>query len=273
MANAGDRAGPGEPVDPGKAGSANMVGKALRLLSLLGEHPDGAGVSELARTAGFPVSTTHRLLGSLQREGFATTDPGAGRYRLGLRLFELGQQVSHARGFAGTAVPVMQRVTAHTREATLMSVLDRQQQVYVHCVEGPQQVQITGEPGRRGPVHCTSMGKCLLAFQPDEARRRLLGAVELSRLAPSTIVDRAEFVAEIEQVRERGYAVADEEHEPGIRAVGVPVCGPDGIAIAALSAAAPAYRSTVGELREFVPVLAAAARELAAALPPAPSAR
>lgn len=246
-----------------------MAGKALRLLSLLGEHPDGAGVSELARAAGFPVSTTHRLLGSLQREGFATSDPGSGRYGLGLRLFELGQQVSHARGFAGTAIPVMQRVTAHTREPTLMSVLDREQQVYVHYVEGPQQVQITGEPGRRGPVHCTSMGKCLVAYQAAASRRRLVAEVELTWLAPATIVDRAAFGAEIQRVRERGYAIADEEHEPGIRAVGVPVCGPDGVAIAALSTAAPAYRSTIEELCGFVPVLAAAARELAAALPPA----
>lgn len=246
---------------------ADMVGKALRLLSLLGEYPDGIGLSELARTAGFPVSTTHRLLGSLQQDGFVHSDPQSRRYALGLRLFELGQQVSHARGFAGVALPVMQRLSGHTGEPTLMAVLDGEEQVYVHAVGGRQQVQIRGEPGRRGPLHCTSMGKCLIAFAPPARRARLVAELPLPGLAPRTITTRAAFAAEIEAVGERGFAIADEEHEPGIRAVGVPVCGPDGVALAALSTAAPAYRMTVDQLTAYVPALRAAARELAALLP------
>ncbi|MQA12089.1 MAG: helix-turn-helix domain-containing protein [Pseudonocardiaceae bacterium] len=244
-----------------------MVGKALRVLSLLGAYPEGVGLSELAAAAEFPVSTTHRLLASLQREGFARSDPNSRRYTLGLRLFELGQQVSHARGFAGVALPVMQRVSERTGEPTLMSVLDGHDQVYVHYVEGRQQVQIRGEPGRRGPLHCTSMGKCLVAFAPEAERDRLVTELRLDRLAPGTITDRDTFATEIDSVRERGFAVADEEHEPGIRAVGVPIRGPDGVALAALSTAAPAYRMSMAELEESVPALRAAARELAAVLP------
>ncbi|WP_442785291.1 IclR family transcriptional regulator [Amycolatopsis sp. H20-H5] len=244
-----------------------MIGKALRLLSLLGSYPDGVGISELSRAAGYPVSTTHRLLGSLAAEGFVRNDPKSKRYALGLRLFELGQQVSHARGFAGVALPVMEQVSAHTGEPTLMAVLDGRDQLYVHAVEGRQQVQIRGEPGRRGPLHCTSMGKCLVAFAPEEQRLRLVAELELTPMGPRSITGRAAFAAEIELVRERGYAVADEEHVPGIRAVGVPVCGPDGAALAALSTAAPAYRMSVADLTEFVPALRTAARELAAVLP------
>jgi DNA-binding IclR family transcriptional regulator len=244
-----------------------MVGKALRLLSLLSEHPHGTSLSQLAQIAGYPVSTTHRLLKSLQREGFVRSDDSR-QYSLGLRLFELGQRVSHGRGFAGVALPVMQRVTAETREPTLMSVLDGHEQLYVHYVEGPQQVQITGEPGNRGPLHCTSMGKCLLAFQSPEGSRKLVGELELHRFAPNTITRRDTLAEEIARVRTTGYALSDEEHESGIRAVGVPVIGADGIAIAALSTAAPAYRMTVDRLRAFVPLLQDAARELAAVLPP-----
>ena len=248
----------------------DMVVKALRVLSVLGEHTHSIVVTALARVAGQPVTTAHPLLASLQREGFVASDPVSRRYLLGLRLFELGQQVSHARGFGGTAVPIMHRVTERTRESTLMSVREGHHQLYVHYVEGPQHVQITGERGRRGPLYCTSMGKCLTAFAPEEQRRHLLAEVELRPLTPRTITDRAAFVAEIEQVRQQGFALADEEHEPGIRAVGVPVCGPDGVALAALSTAAPAYRMSVAALREFVPVLTEAARELAAVLPGVP---
>lgn len=246
---------------------ADMVVKALRVLSLLGEHPDGMGLSEVARAAGHPVSTTHRLLSSLAGEGFVRVDLASRRYSLGLRLFELGQRVSHARGFAGVALPVMQRLSGETGEPTLMSVLDGHNQVYVHSVRGSRQVQVRGEPGGRGPLHCTSMGKCLIAFAPPAERDRLVAELALAALAPRTITDRAAFAREIDTVRERGYAIADEEHEAGIRAVGVPVCGPDGVAIAALSTAAPAFRASMAELERFVPALRAAARELAAALP------
>jgi IclR family acetate operon transcriptional repressor len=246
---------------------ADMIGKSLRLLSLLGTYPDGVGISELARAAGYPVSTTHRLLGSLTAEGFVRADPKSKQYALGLRLFELGQQVSQARGFAGVALPVLEQVSAHTGEPTLMSVLDGHDQLYVHTVEGRQQVQIRSTPGRRGPLHCSSMGKCLVAFAPAEQRARLVAELALTPMGPRSITGRAQFAAEIDRVRERGFAVADEEHEPGIRAVGVPVCGPDGVALAALSTAAPAYRMTVAALEEFVPSLRAAARELAAVLP------
>ncbi len=256
------------PATPAGNPGSDMVGKALRLLCLLSEHPHGVGLSHLAQAAGYPVSTTHRLLKSLQREGFATSDGDSRRYGLGLRLFELGQRVSHGRGFAGVALPVMQRVTVETREPTLMSVLDGREQLYVHCVEGSQQVQIKGEPGNRGPLHCTAMGKCLVAFQSAEGSGRLVADLDLPGLTPNTITSRTAFAEEIARVRRRGYALSDEEHELGIRAVGVPVIGVDGVAVAALSAAAPGYRMTIEGLRRFVPALQDAARELAALLPP-----
>jgi DNA-binding IclR family transcriptional regulator len=246
---------------------SDAVGKALRLLCLLGEHPDGVGVSRLARDAGYPVSTTHRLLTSLQRDGFVRSDRESRRYSLGLRMFELGQRVSQARGFTGVALPVMQDVTARTGEPTLMSVLDGRHQLYVHHVQGPHRIRVIGEPAKHGPLHCTSMGKCLIAFASDEVRAELVDDIELTPLGPNTITDRARFREEIQRVREQGYAVSDEEHEAGVRAVGVPVVGPQGIALASLSTPAPAYRMTMEELTRFLPCLLDAAGQLAVLLP------
>lgn len=175
--------------------------------------------------------------------------------------------MSQARGFTGIALPVMRRVTAHTGEPTLMSVLDGRYQLYVHHVQGPRQVRVIGEPGKHGPLHCTSMGKCLVAFAPDDVREELVETLELTRYEPHTITERARFRSEIEQVRERGYAVADEEHEAGIRAIGVPVVGPLGNAVAALSTPAPAFRRSMSELAGYLPVLVEAALELAVVLP------
>ncbi|RQW94856.1 IclR family transcriptional regulator [Micromonospora globispora] len=245
-----------------------MVSKALRLLSLLGDRPGGIALSELSRVAGFPTSTTYRLLGTLVREGYARFDDASKRYTLGLKVFELGQRVSHAFGFTGIALPVMQRVSAHTREATLMSVRDDDKQLYVHYVEGPRQVSVIGEPGKHGPLHCTAMGKVLVAYAPAPAREELVATLPLESLGPNTITDRDAFRVEIDTVRSRGYAIADEEHEAGIRAVGVPILDPTGTATAALSVAAPAFRTPIEDLVGQVPILTEAARELALLLPP-----
>lgn len=244
----------------------DMVSKALRLLSLLGNAPRGRTLSELARETGYPVSTTHRLLASLAREGFAVLDEER-RWNLGLRLFELGQGVLQARGFADIAAPVLRRITRETGEPTLMSVLDGHDQLYVQHAEGTRQIQITGRPGQRGPLHCTSMGKCLVAFASDERREQLLSDLELTGPGPNAITDRDEFREEIRRVRQQRHATADEEHEAGILAIGVPVLDASTVAVAALSTAAPAFRADAEWMRSCLDPLRRGAEELAVSLP------
>jgi len=245
----------------------DVVGRAMRLLLQVAEHPHGVTVSALARETGLAVSTTHRLVNALGRDGLVQLDAATKRYRPGLRLFQLGQQAAQAYGFAGTALPVMQRVTDRTQEATLMSVLDGLRHLYVHYVDGPQPVSVRSEPGRHGPLHCTSMGKVLIAFAPDRLREELLETIDLSPAGPNAITDRGVLQHEIDQVARRGYATADEEHHPGLRAVAVPIRRPGGGTLAALSTAAPAFRRSMDELVGMVPVLEEAAAELGARLP------
>lgn len=242
---------------------ADVVGKALALLSQLGDFPDGATASELARQVGLPLSTAHRLLGMLVRDGYARFDPGTRRYTLGLRVFQLAQSVAHANGFVAVVRKELEQLALTTREAALLAVLDGEKLLYVYSIEGPQQVRVVGDPGRHGPLHCTSLGKVLIAFAPDHVREHLTRTVPLHECGPNTITDREQFIAEITRVRSRGYALADQEHEAGIRAVSVPVFGTrDGVA--ALSTAAPAYRMSGAALEAVVPTLNEAARALAA---------
>jgi DNA-binding IclR family transcriptional regulator len=239
----------------------DMVGKALLLLTRLGDYPDGAVASELARLCDFPLSTAHRLLGILVREGFARFDASTKRYSLGLRVFQLAQGVLRAHGFTGMARPVLEEVSAATREATLLAVRDGERQLYLFCIEGPQQVRVVGEPGRHGPLPCTGQGKVLIAFAPPDVREYLVENLPLEQWGPNSITSRARFREEVETVRRQGYAVADEEHEAGIRAIAVPVFDGDH-AVAAVATAAPAYRMTVEQLVGFVPRLREAADAL-----------
>ncbi|TPV49889.1 IclR family transcriptional regulator [Pseudarthrobacter phenanthrenivorans] len=244
-----------------------MVGKALGLLVLLGDEPRGASAAEISRRADLPFSTTYRLLGSLTRDGFVDYEPDGRRYHLGLRIFQLGQRVSNHHGFAGAALPVLRRVTEQTGEATILSVRDGHHHLTVNKVDGPQTFRVTSDPGHLGSLHTTSVGKALVAFAEDAERQRLVEELELEPLTKFSITDRDAFRAEIEQVRNRGYAVMDEENELGMRAVAVPVFNSQGYAFASLATAVPVFRLTVEQLVAHVPLLQEAAAELSARLP------
>lgn len=249
-------------ADSSPPSAPDMVGKALSLLTQLGDHPRGAPATELARQVGYPLSTAHRLLGALVRDGFASFDQQSKKYTLGLRAFWLAQQVLQSRGLNGFARKALEDVSAVTKEATLLAVRDGEQQLYMYSIEGPQQVRVVGEPGRHGPLHCTSQGKVLVAFAEPFARDYLVEHLPLYQAGPKAITSRPAFRKEIELVRDRGYAVADQEHEAGIRAIGVPIFGHGDIAVAAVAAAAPAYRMSVDELVAHLPTLNEGAKAL-----------
>lgn len=259
----------------GKAGAkagkedsrTDMVGKALGLLVLLGDEPRGASAAELSRRAELPFSTTYRLLGSLTRDGFVDYEPDGRRYHLGLRIFQLGQRVSNHHGFAGTALPILRRVTEETGEATILSVRDGHHHLTVNKVDGPQTFRVTSDPGHLGALHTTSVGKALVAFADDATRSQLVEELELEPLTEFSITDREAFRTEIELVRKRGYALMDEENELGMRAVAVPVFNSQGHAFAALATAVPVFRMGVEALVALVPLPPTGAAELSARLP------
>jgi DNA-binding IclR family transcriptional regulator len=250
-----------------KADRTDMVGKALGLLVLLGDEPRGASAAEISRRAELPFSTTYRLLGSLTRDGFVDYEPDGRRYHLGLRIFQLGQQVSNHHGFAGTALPVLRRVTEQTGEATILSVRDGHHHLTVSKVDGPQMFRVTSDPGHLGSLHTTAVGKALVAFAEDSERERLLEELELDPLTERSITDRDAFRAEIDKVRSQGYAVMDEENEAGMRAVAVPLLNSQGNAFASLATAVPVFRLGLDGLIAHVPLLREAAAELSARLP------
>jgi DNA-binding IclR family transcriptional regulator len=262
------------PAEAGESGAAgkkadrtDMVGKALSLLVLLGDEPRGASAAEISRRAELPFSTTYRLLGSLARDGFVDYEPDGRRYHLGLRIFQLGQRVSNHHGFAGTAMPVLRRVTEQTGEATILSVRDGNHHLTVNKVDGPQIFRVTSDPGHLGSLSTTAVGKALVAFAEDAERERLLEELPLEALTDKSITDRQLFRDEIERTRRRGYAVMDEENEAGMRAVAVPLLNGQGHAFASLATAVPVFRLSLEALEAHVPLLQDAAAELAARLP------
>ncbi|NLU68995.1 IclR family transcriptional regulator [Streptomyces sp. HNM0574] len=243
-----------------------MLGRGLRLLTVLAGQPSGLGVSAVARAAGLPVSSAHRLLGRLAAEGFVAYDEDARRYALGVRVLELsrGFQRSSA-GYSAAAGPV-QRLAARTGLPVLTGILDGGDVLLVLTAEGTQHIQLRSAEGTRNRWHATSMGKVLVAGLPEREREALLAGA-LPAVTARTVTDPEALRAELDGVRERGWAEVDEENETGVRSVAVAVPDPDGLrggAPMTVSLGATVLLTDADELRAHVPALHACAEEIAA---------
>lgn len=245
---------------------SGTIAKGLAMLATVGEFPHGATAAEVAARSGHPFSTAYRLLGSLVDAGFVEYDARTKTYALGLAVFELGQRVGNARGFTGTAAPVLEELTARTGESSVLAVLDGVETLTVHTIDGPQYRQTT-DPGDRGPLHSSAIGKVLLAWMLTDERDELLERLPLPARTEHTVTDVSALRAELDASRAAGWVEQGEQHDIGMNAVGVPVLRRDGTVIASLALAAPLFRADLGALREHVPALQDAAARLGTLLP------
>ena len=219
------------------------VGIALDVLDAFFDDTE-IGLSELARRVGVAKSTLHRTCAVLTKRNLLEKTPG-GEYRLGVRLYEYGQLVTTRSVLRTHALPILVELRNEIGETVQLGVPSGGDVLYVERVEGLHALRFTTDAHRRAPVHRSSAGKAIAAFRPDVARARL--AEGLRAFTGRTIVVPELFLAELEQVRHRGYATGTDEAEIGLSSIGVPVRSkPGGEVIAAISTAGPTSR-VVGE--------------------------
>jgi IclR family acetate operon transcriptional repressor len=219
------------------------------------------------------VSTVHRLLATLLRRGYVRQNPETSRYYAGAKLATLAEGRSRYGELRLRARPLLRALTEATRETANLVVLDDLQAVYIETVPSPQVVRLFTAVGNRTPLHATGAGKALLASLPAARREALLERLDLRGYTARTMVDRTSLRRALDDVRERGYAIDDEEYDEGVRCVAVAVAGASpgreaaaGAPIAALSISAPANRLSRQRCAELAPVLRRTAAELAEAL-------
>lgn len=217
------------------------VDKALALLWAFDGPRAELGVVELARRVGLSPSSVSRLLSSLVRGNVVGYDEVTGRYRLGMGLVRLASVVTDHLDLRVLARPHLEALVEGTKETASLNIFTGDQAVTIDFLSSPLAVVSVLQLGRHGLVHCTSVGKLLLAYQKEEVRERAL-AETLSRFTPRTIVDPEVLRVELERIREEGYAMAEEEREPELNAIAVPVRGVHDQVVAALGVQGPAHR-------------------------------
>jgi DNA-binding IclR family transcriptional regulator len=206
-------------------------------------------------------STTHRYVVTLLSLGVLARNE-AGRLRLGVKLVELAGALLDGDQLRSAAEPVLHDLVARTGETVHLGVPTDDGVVYVAKVESPQSVRLVSRIGARVALHCSAMGKAVMARLDEPALQAALARPRDVRTI-HTITSAEALLAELEKVREAGVAIDDEENELGVRCVGTVIVGARGESIGAISVSAPATRMTHERCAEFTPVVIAAAREIA----------
>lgn len=219
----------------------SSVSNAMRLIKVFSDEDYEIGISDLAKRLGLAKSTTHRLATTLVEEGMLEQNASEGKYRLGLVLFELGSLVRRKMDVSAEARPMLKTLADKTGETVHLAILDHQSVLYINRIESRRAIRTGFGLGTRAPLHCTALGKALLAFQPREIIEEVI-ASGLPARTPGTLSDPKAFRAELAAIRARGYAIEDEEIEMGLRGIAAAIRNYSGNVVAAIGISGPAHR-------------------------------
>ncbi len=221
---------------------AQVVDRVVDILETFATIGPELGVSDVSRALGLKKATAHRLLASLLRRGLVAQDPVTRRYRLGMKLWELGSLATSQLDWVDRVKPFLQHLTDVTGETSHLAVLNDGQVLYVDKVESTRSLRMPSQVGKRLPVHCTGVGKALVAFLPEEVLKGVLTRRGMPRMTAHTITDRELFLRQLGEVRERGYAVDNEEIDEGLTCLAAVVRDHTSHVVAAISIAGPTSR-------------------------------
>lgn len=236
--------------------ASTSVDNALALLQLIGER-QALRVAEAADLLGVARSTAHRLLTALRRRGFVTQDRPNGAYRPGPTLYEIGIKAASRIDIRRIARPVLEQVREETRETVSLAVLEGTTVRFVECAESPRSVRVGNRTGVVRPAHASAVGKAILAtFSAAELGRRYPDAGLPPVGTAAALTDVAALHADLDAVRDRGYAVNWEESVDGVCAVGVALRDTMGQPPAAVAVAAPRSRMADPQaISAFAPIV------------------
>jgi DNA-binding IclR family transcriptional regulator len=243
-----------------------VLDRALAALAVLAKSSSDSSLADLCAALKLHKSTVHRLMMVLEQHRLVVKNPQTGRYRLGLRLYELGSRAIDGLDLRGRARPYLDRLQAEFGETVFLCILDEGQVFYVEKVESQQSVRTACTVGSRAPAYCTAVGKAMLSELPDAEVSKVVGRWGLKPVTANTITTASALKAELKAVRARGYAIDDEEKEEGLRCVSAAVRGHSGKLFAAMSVSGPAFRMTKERIPEVGQAVMQAANELSAEL-------
>lgn len=220
------------------------VARALDIVALVSASRTGLGVTEIANQMDINKSSVFRTLATLEQYGYIEQQKETGRYRIGYAFLDVSSKLLDSLDVRAEAQNVLRQLETETNEVVHLVVYDRGEVVYIEKLDGHEALRMHSKVGKRAPVHCTSVGKAILAHLPVTEVIDILDRKGLPIHTEHTITTKESFLKELAHVKKDGYALDLEENEPGIRCIAAPVFDHNGAVAAAVSISGPTLRMT-----------------------------
>jgi IclR family transcriptional regulator, KDG regulon repressor len=259
MTSAGKNSIPNPSMKPRNVSSTTL--KAFNVLEIVAAANQAMTISEVASQAGIDRSTAYRMLETLEEAGYISQDEATKRFKLSYKVISLSRNLMVDNEINSLFHRTLKTISDITQETVELSVLDGLQTVLVQQIKGAQRVNVAYQIGDRADLHCTSIGKCLLAYQDPLYVERVI-ANGLVRRAVNTITHENEFRVELQKIRAQGYAFDNLELADDMRCVAVPVFESGGRVTRGFSISGPSTRFTLEKLEELKVPMLNSAREL-----------
>jgi len=242
------------------------VSRALDIIALVGMKKGGLGVTEIANQIDINKSSVFRTLSTLVQYGYIEQDHDTGKYKLGYKLLDISSKLLESIDIRTEAKPFLQELEKKTNEVIHLVVYDQGEVVYIEKLEGTETLRTHSRVGKRAQMHCTSVGKAILANLPENDVRAILDRKGMPAHTDYTITEKEALLQELKQIRVRGYSLDLEENEYGITCIAAPVFDHLGNIAAAVSISGPTTRMTKDRLNQLGPIMIQTSQKLSARL-------
>lgn len=212
---------------------------------------DGAGVTELAAHLDIPKSTAHSYLSTLEEAEYVVKEDGV--YHVGIRFLEYGAYARKRKDIYEIAKTEVDRLAEETENLGNLLIEEHGRGVYLHRAEGSREIQLSTQVGTRTPLHSTALGKSVLANLSKERVDEIIDRHGLPEITENTVTDRDRLAEKLQTIRDRGYAVDDEESVAGLRCISAPVLDNQDRVLGAISVSGPTHRFKGAYFTEQIP--------------------
>ncbi|MEH7013279.1 IclR family transcriptional regulator [Neobacillus niacini] len=242
------------------------VGRALDIITLVSLKKGGLGVTEIANQIDFNKSSVYRILSTLVQYGYIEQDEDTSRYKLGYKLLEISSKLLESIDLRAETKPFLLQLEKETNEVIHLVVYDQGEVVYIEKLEGNETLRMHSKVGKRASMHCTSVGKAILAYLPTSVVLDILERRGMARQTDKTITNKEDFIQELANVKRRGYALDLEENEYGITCIAVPIFYHLAKVVSAVSVSGPTLRMTEERLTHLQTLMLYIGKQISARL-------
>ena len=233
------------------------IDRALQILELFSLEKPEWRITEISKALNIYKSNVYNVLTTLAERGFVVKDSKTDKYKLGIKFFELGSIVIKNMDLRKIAHPYIEELSKEFNETVHLGVLDKGRVVSIEREESDKGLCSHIEIGKRTPLHCTAVGKAIMAYLSEDEIDLIIKEKGLERFTENTVTTKKDLKNELKKIREQGYAVDNMEHEEGVRCVAGPIRDYTGKVIASMSISGPAFRIN----EDNIPVMAKKVKE------------